>query len=227
MRKYEVAALIGDGPVRYSQHIAPATPVFEAAFSAFARGTLIATPDGPCAIEDMTPGMQVETRDSGPVPVLWIGSMTMVPGTSADAPELARLTRIMSDTFGLSRPMPDLVTGPGARLLHSPATLRELAIDTKVLTPVRAFVDGVSVIEITPPRPVALFHLCLPRHAVIRAAGLEVETFHPGPSLLRDMGLNMQALFLSLFPHLERASDFGRLAYPRAEPERVSGLSAA
>lgn len=227
MRRYEVAAVTSDGSPRYSQHIAPASPVFEAAFSAFARGTVIATPRGPCAIEDIAPGTLVDTRDNGPQPVLWIGSMTMVPRTPVVAPEFARLTRIMSDTFGLARPMHDLVAGPGARLLHSPTSFREMAIDTKVLTPARSFIEGVNVIQITPPTPVALYHLCLPHHAIIRAAGLEMETFHPGPSLFREMGITMQTLFLSLFPHLASASEFGPLAYPRAGQEQLPSLSAA
>ena len=49
MRKYEVASLARDGTVRYSEHITPASIAFESAFAAFARGTLIATTDGPCS----------------------------------------------------------------------------------------------------------------------------------------------------------------------------------
>lgn len=215
MRKYEVLSLTPDGSVRESQHIAPATATFEAAFSAFARGTMIATADGPCAVEDLEPGMMIDT-DGAPQPLLWVGRMTLVPTAPIDDERRLRLTRIMADSFGLARPMPDLILGHGARLLRTPAELREMTMDTRVLTPARAFIDGVNVIEITPPTPVTLHHLCLPHHAIIRAAGLEVESYHPGQTLLRDMGGNTRALFLSLFPHIGTPDAFGPLAHSRA-----------
>ena len=209
-----------------SRHIAPANAVFEAAFSAFARGTLIATPGGQRAIEDLLPGMPVET-EKGPMPIAWIGSMAMVPSAPVESPELVRMTRIMADTFGFSRPMPDLVLGSGARLLRVPEALREMSTQTRILTPAHAFVDGVNVIEVTPPTPVALFHLCLPQHAIIRAAGLEVETYHPGADTLQGMGQNMKALFMSLFPHLNGLDGFGPLAHPRAGQTTLESLATA
>lgn len=224
MRKYEVASLTRDGSVRYSEHIAPASNDFEAAFSAFAHGTMIATPTGPRAIEDIAPGTLVDTAGGSPLPVLWVGMMTLVPSAPVEHPEQLRLTRIMADTFGLARPMPDLVLGHGARLLRSPAALREYAMQTDVLTPARAFVDGVSAIAITPPTPIALYHLCLPHHAIIRAAGLEAESYHPGTTLLRDMNHNARALFLSLFPHITQDDGFGPLSYPRAAQNTLEQL---
>ena len=227
MRKYEVASLSKDGSAHYSEHIAPASAQFEAAFAAFARGTMIFTPTGPRAVEDIAPGDQVTTATGLSQPVLWIGQMTLVPSAPVENPEQLRLTRIMADTFGLARPMPDLILGHGARLLQSPAALREYAMQTEVLTPARAFVDGVSAIAITPPTPIALYHLCLPHHAIISAAGLDVESYHPGTTLLRDMGHNARALFLSLFPHITRDDGFGPLSHPRAAQNTLEQLNLA
>ena len=225
MRKYEVSYLLPDGGIGYSEHIAPATPSFESAFSAFARGTMIQTADGPRAIEDIAPGTLLPTLAGPKMPVLWVGMMTLVPSAPVASPEQLSLTRIMADSFGLSKPMPDLLLGHGARLLRSPAALREYALQTDILTPARAFVDGTTVISVSPPSPVALYHLCLPYHAIIKAAGLEVETYHPGMSLLRDMGQNARALFLSLFPHIEQEDRFGPLAYPRAAQNTLEQLN--
>lgn len=227
MRRVEIAALSPDGSIRQSQHIAPATAAFEGAFSAFARGTMIQTTEGPCAIEDLSPGDMLEVVDEKPQPVVWIGSMSLVPTAPVERPELTRLTRIMADTLGLSRPMHDLVLGPGARLLRNPVALRDLTTQTRLLTPARVFADGLSIFEITPPTPVKLYHLCLPRHAIIHAGGLEVESYHPGKSLLRDMGNNMRALFLSLFPHISQPDDFGALACPRADQAPLGHLTPA
>lgn len=63
MRKYRIKSLCFDGSVRETEQIGPATPVFEAAFSAFAHGTVIQTSQGQVAIEDIYPGMKVKTAD--------------------------------------------------------------------------------------------------------------------------------------------------------------------
>lgn len=225
MRKYRVASLHSDGGIRESEQIAPATPAFEAAFSAFAHGTLIQTVRGQVAIEDLLPGMEVTTADRGPMPIVWIGSMTLVPKAPGLAARDCRLTRVMADAFGLGRPASDLIAGPGARLLLRPAGFRDSFGQERILTPARDLVDGNTVLEIMPQRPVSVYHLCLPDHAVITAAGLESESFHPGAGFERGMGETMLSLFLSMFPHVRNPADFGATRHPRLPlnaPEAVA-----
>ncbi|WP_373050736.1 Hint domain-containing protein [Thalassovita aquimarina] len=201
MRRYEVQYLDQDGSVAARSAIAPATAPFEAAFSAFARGTLIQTADGPCAIEDIVPGMRIETKEYGPLPMLWRGMMNIIPNTPTDRPEQAQLTRIMAGTFGLGRPGSDLVLGPAARMP------RRGHIEGFV--PIRHFADGDSVVQTSPPSPVQVFHLCLPQQATIRANGLPIASYHPRFGLGETMGPQMLKLFLSLFPHVEALNEFG------------------
>ncbi|MCD1627152.1 Hint domain-containing protein [Seohaeicola saemankumensis] len=231
MRRYEVSYLTSDGHIDSSRHVAPATAQFESAFSAFARGTLLTTSNGLCAIEDLVPGMEIETSGAGRRRVLWIGCMTILPDAPVDTPDQTRMTRLMADTFGLGRPMADVMAGPGARLLHRPAALRGLdgtgARSGQVFTPVADFEDGSRAIRITPPRPVTVYHLCLDQHAAIKVAGIDMESYHPGPGLEQRMGPNTVALFLSLFPHIRNLEDFGPLAFPRATLEMLDNLSAA
>ena len=40
----------------------------------FTAGTLIDTPSGPRAVEELRPGDLVTTRDHGPAPLLWAGA---------------------------------------------------------------------------------------------------------------------------------------------------------
>lgn len=231
MRRYEVMSLDASGQIDSSRHVAPALPVFEAAFSAFARGTLLATSQGLCAIEDLTPGTQIETVDFGLRRVMWIGSMTILPEAPVEDPAQNRMTRIMADTFGMGRPMADVMAGPGARMLHRPAALRDPgaagARAGQVFVPVADFQDGMGAIRITPPRPVTVYHLCLDRHATIKVAGLEMESYHPGPGLERQLGPNLLSLFLALFPHVTNLEDFGPLARPRATRDTLDSLTAA
>lgn len=110
MRKYEASALMPDLSISFKSHVAPATPLFEEACTAYARGTLIPTVRGPIAIEDLLPGDYVESS-LGAQPVTWIGSTTYVPGIPDDATTLASLARITSDSFGPGRPMVDVLVG--------------------------------------------------------------------------------------------------------------------
>ena len=223
LRTYEVAALRADGSLYIGQDNAPALPLFEAAFAAFARGTLIQTVQGDIAIEDLQPGDIINTSSGEPAQLIWIGSSNFIP---ADTGRRLPLIRIMPDSFGEGRPSSFLTVGPAARVLHTPHHLRAEAGGTRLLAPVREFVDGVNVIEVAPPTPVRLFHICLSRHAAVKAGGLEMETFHPGAQALRDATPNQRDRFLSMFPQIGHATDFGPLAHPRAPDtpaESVSG----
>lgn len=220
LRRYEVAWQPRADSFDITHHTAPATPVFEAAFSAFAHGALLQTPNGPVAIEDILPGDVVDTVEHGPLPVVWRGSMTLVPNSSADRPEQAQLTRFMADSLGMERPMRDVLAGPGARILHRPQTLRDQMEDSLMYSLARDFCDGQSVFQITPPSAVQVYHLCLPMHSSLRVNGLEMESYHPGTALRSSLTPQMLSLFLSLFPHIEHPGDFGALVHPRFTASR-------
>ncbi|MDG1451044.1 MAG: Hint domain-containing protein [Ascidiaceihabitans sp.] len=216
-RNIEIAALREDQKMHVAQLKAPSIPLFDSAFSAFARGSLMSTPNGQVAVEDLLPGDELNTSTGEPAKILWIGSSTFVPA----APDRRMpLIRIMADTFGQSRPSSFLTVGPSARLLQTPHHLRGDNNGTRMFTKADEFVDGVNVIEICPPTPVSMFHICLTRHAAITVGGMEMETFHPGASVTRNVSYEMRDLFLSMFPHIAHTSDFGPLAHPRA-PETV------
>lgn len=227
MRKYHIASLKSDGSVKMSENIGPALPVFESAFSAFARGTLIETTHGPVAVEDLVPGMKIVTGERGASPLLWIGSMTLVPNAAGIDPHNLRLTRIMAEAFGMGRPMSDFLAGPGARILSRPSGMGGVFGGERLLIPARNMVDDVNVISITPPRPVTVYHMCLHRHATVSADGLEVETFHPGTGFERTMGEKMLSLFLSFFPHISQPKDFGSLTHQRKPLVSSNGLEVA
>ena len=215
MRKYQISSLMADGQLRSTDQIGPAMPMFEAAFSAFSHGTLITTTRGQVAVEDLEPGMKLVTADQGPAQLLWIGAMTLVPRNSDYPAGNGSLTRIIADSFGFGRPQTDFMAGPGARLVMRNTRGFSRTDGEAVLKPASQLVDGMGAIQITPPRPVTVYHLGLRRHSIIQAGGMEAESFHPGARFERNMGPNMLSLFLSFFPHIKDARDFGPLALPR------------
>lgn len=212
VRRYDICARKPSGEILTHQVVAPATPLFEAAFCAFARGTLIATDQGLCAVEDLVPGMMIDTIGHGIRPLEWVGAMTTLPGIRQDHAATAGMTRIMADSFGIGRPMVDIIVSPAARMLHGGRS----AQSDPVLRAVAGTEDGNGAIRIMPQRAVTTYHLCLDRHAAINVSGIGMESFHPGHALHRQMGPAMMALFLSLFPHIHAPGDFGPLAYDRA-----------
>ncbi|MBB4173464.1 Hint domain-containing protein [Sulfitobacter noctilucicola] len=222
MRNFEIAALRSDNSFYVGQDKAPAISLFDNAFSAFARGTLISTPHGDLAIEDLQPGDMINTSTGEPAKLIWVGSSSFVP---ADVQKRTPLLRIMADTFGQGRPNSFLTVGPAARILHTPHRLRSVAGEKRMLTPVREFLDGVNVIEVVPPTPVRLFHICLDRHAAISAGGVEMETFHPGANATKSVSHALRDRFLGMFPQISHITDFGPLAHPRA-PERDAEFDA-
>lgn len=224
-RRYEVAFLTPDGAIDSFTRVAPALPVFEEAFSAFGRGALIATEFGAVAVEDLQPGIRIETATNGFQPLEWIGSMTLYPGNGeARSSEPARLIRIATEAFGPDRPLPDLVIGSPARLLYrNPGCLSAYGT-AQAFVPADAFVDSLSVIQVTPVAPVRVFHLGLAGQQVVKANGLEIESFHPGPQIQSRMDRNTLALYLSLFPHTEGREGFGTLEIPRLSREEFEAL---
>lgn len=226
LRRYHVTALLPDGGIAETLHVAPALPAFEDAFCAFSRGSMVETESGPVAIEDLLPGDRILTSESGSQRLIWKGSTTLVPGRPGPQGRNMRLTRIMADSFGMQRPMSCIIAGPSARLLHTPGHLRAVSGNRQILTPVQEFHDGMNVIETAPPTPVELFHICLPHHAVIRIAGLEFETYHPGDGAARMISHAMRPVYLDLFPHISQLSDFGALALARAGDREDDALNA-
>ncbi|MEM1233323.1 MAG: Hint domain-containing protein [Pseudomonadota bacterium] len=217
MRKYEVSFLAPNGDVENVARLAPATALFESAFMAFARGTLIATPEGALAVEDLVPGMTVLTVDGGPETVVWTGTTTVVPGAAGQSEDAGRLTRIPADTMGFQRPSHDLLLGLGARIFR---------VHRGLLVPATDLIDGEAAFSVTPPSPVRVYHLALRHHACIRASGVEMETFHPGDTLRRLARPEIKSLYMSLFPHARSAEDFGPLRIAReTENPDLGGLS--
>jgi len=230
-RRYEVSYLASNGDVKEFQRVAPATPLFEDAFSALGRGALVSTAEGHTAVEDLQPGAIVETA-AGPRPLLWIGSMTVFPESGdlsaiSQGREPQRLMRLAADAFGFGRPGPDLMLGPRARLLYRNRNCLDLVGSDTAFAPARAFVDGVNVVEVTPVSPQRVWQLCFEGQQTYFANGIEVESFHPGLQAEALHDREMGALFLALFPHVTVLDGFGPMSLPRLTAFEIDNLRAA
>lgn len=223
-RRFETEWL-QDGHVQSDVVVAPALPIFEQAFSAFTHGVLIQTAEGPVAVEDLYPGMYLESADGSQVQLLWKGSIMLVPGAPSLSDEPARIYRVMPDAFGLGRPVQDQTFGPHVRRLDRDPKIRSAMGTEAALVPLSAMVDGHAVIEVSPVSPTRVYHLACEDQVPLLAAGLEVESYHPGPEMPLSLPEEMLQTFMQFFPYLSTIRDFGRLALPRLTADEFFQLS--
>ncbi len=216
-RRYQVTWCDDAGDIHDFSRVAPALPIFEQAFSAFSHGVVITTAEGPVAVEDLVPGMEIETAAGHTATLRWIGSITLVPGAPQTGDEPQRLYRVTADALGLGRPMLDVTFGPAARLLNREPMVRNALGCEAALAPVSSFEDGVGVVALNPVSPVRVYHLAFDGHHVIRAGGIEVESYHPGPDAHYSMSQELRATFVSMFPYLATLQGFGNVLWPRFE----------
>lgn len=217
MRRIDILSLCRDRPgdIAETSRTVPALPIFEEAVAAFAHGAQVPTERGLVAVEDLLPGDRVRTVDRGFRTLLWRGATSLVAEVAGQTPEMGRLTRISADALGIARPMHDLVLGPMANLVRHGAAVERITGHRAAAVPARDLIDGLGVVELTPPSAVRVFHLGFERHERLVANGVEIESYHPGPARLARLAPEHRSLFLSCFPHLDRIEDFGPPALPR------------
>ncbi|MTH76786.1 calcium-binding protein [Paracoccus aestuariivivens] len=190
----------------------------------FVRGTLIDTPDGPRAIEDLEVGDLVLTKDHGPQPIRWKGSR-LVGGRSLERHTNLLPIRIKAGAFGPSIPEQDLVVSPQHRVLISSRVVRQMFDTDEVLVSAKKLLGfpGVTQDVVT---SVEYFHILLDRHEVVRANGAWSETLLTGPMALRTLGPEACREIALLFPEIASPSYVAPVARRIVEPRRVAQLVA-
>ncbi|WGH78858.1 Hint domain-containing protein [Jannaschia ovalis] len=170
-----------DGGATYSAQSAPN----QGTVPCFARGTLIATPEGPRPVEALRPGDRVTTVDRGAQPVVWAWSgPQMLAAVAADA----RPILIAAGALGPGRPARDLVVSPQHRVLVGGLGQMMALFAGERLVAAKALTALPGVRFMRGRRAVDWVHLAFARHELILAEGCIAESL-----LLRRMvwaGLN-------------------------------------
>jgi autotransporter passenger strand-loop-strand repeat protein len=130
----------------------------------FRRGTLIATPKGDVAVENLTANDVVLTVDGKRRRAVWIGHRT-IDTSRHPRPEAVYPVRVSQDAFGPGVPRRDLWLSPEHAIYFDQA-----------LIPVRCLINGVTIIR-EPTPTVDYFHIELAEHDVLLAEGLACESF--------------------------------------------------
>ena len=180
----------------------------------FVRGTRLMTPRGPVAVEDLSLGDQVITRDHGLQPVRWVGSRA-VDAVGRHAPVL-----IEAGTFGdhgLLR------VSPQHRILVRDAQAELLFGQHEVLVKAKHLVNDRTVRIDRSDALVEYFHVMFDAHEIVYSEGLETESFHPGRETLDALGEDTRRELLDLFPELDVETGDG---YSRPARSAISGYEA-
>lgn len=163
----------------------------------FTRGTAIATPRGPCAIEELAAGDIVLTRDHGPRPVRWIGRQVVEA-----CGRLAPVT-IRAGAFGNDR---ELRVSQMHRMLVSDWRAELMFGEPEVLACAGHLVDG-DTIFVAEGGEVEYFHMLFDGHEIVTANGAPSESFHPGEQGMGWMEEAVREEIFAVLPQLRAARD--------------------
>ncbi|SMO99580.1 Hint domain-containing protein [Paracoccus laeviglucosivorans] len=167
----------------------------------FAAGTMLETPDGLRAIEDLVEGDLVTTKDSGAQPIRWMGR-TILNCTKLALNENLRPIRIKAGSLGGGTPTSDLIVSPQHRVLVRSKIAQKMFGAAEVLVAAKQLltIDGIDIaIDM---EKVEYFHMLFDNHEIVISNGAETESLYTGPQALRSVGAAASEEIFAIFPEL-------------------------
>lgn len=163
----------------------------------FARDTMIMTPSGERAVQDLAVGDEVVTRDNGVQTIRWAGRR-VVPAKGALAPIVIR-----SGMVGNTR---ELRVSPLHRVLVEGWRAEMLFGVREVLVAAKHLLNGDTVYA-EEGGEVEYHHILFDRHEIITANGAAAESLHPGKESVDGFGAEAREEIFSIFPELRDDPD--------------------
>lgn len=167
----------------------------------FTRGTMIETPEGLRAIEDLRAGDLVLTRDNGAQPIRWIGKRLLSAAALQNNPDM-RPIRIRAGALGQNTPAADLVVSPQHRVLVRSKVAQKMFGTTEVLVAAKQLLQIEGIDICTEAEGVEYVHMLFDRHEVVFANGAEAESLYTGPEAIKSVGAAALAEIYGIFPEL-------------------------
>ncbi|WP_323783889.1 Hint domain-containing protein [Leisingera sp.] len=169
----------------------------------FGAGTLIDTADGQVAVEDITRGQRVWTKEAGLQPVRWVAAAS-VRGSGSFAPVVFAPGAIgNAGELVLSQQHRVHVSLPVAEMLFGQA---DVLVAAKHLC-------GLPGVRIREQAVIRYFHVMFDRHCIVRSNGVLTESFFLAPGSVAALDWAQRRELMSLFPSLAReGARFGQTA---------------
>nr|WP_111300401.1 Hint domain-containing protein [Paracoccus saliphilus] len=167
----------------------------------FARGTMILTPDGCVAVQDLRRGDLVLTLDAGAQPVLWIGHRALSAAELAARPRL-RPVRIPAGALGDGLPLRALTVSPQHRVLVRSRIAKRMFGQDEVLVAAKHLVGSCGIEVIEDGARIEYWHFMFDRHQVVSSEGAMTESLFTGAEALASVGREAVQEIMELFPQL-------------------------
>ncbi|SPH17457.1 Bifunctional hemolysin/adenylate cyclase [Defluviimonas aquaemixtae] len=180
----------------------------------FTRGTVIRTPNGDIAIEDLRVGDLVTTADHGDQPVRWIGSRKVAA--------IGKLAPVLIASGALDNTR-DLFVSQQHRMLLGNWRSQLLFGEDEVLVAAKHLVDG-RAIRVIEGSEVEYFHILFDCHEIVYAEGAPTESFYPSDDGVLCLEKDTQDELFELFPGL---SSLGTTAYGPVARRSLKAFEAA
>lgn len=180
----------------------------------FTPGTLIATDRGLCAVEGLSQGDKVVTRDNGLRRINWVGRRNFTHEEIGQE-EALQPVLVNKDAFGSGNPERSMIVSPNHRFLVGVDVSPLTGGDGEALVAVRHLVDGKRVKRAS-MLGVSYIHLLCHAHEVILANGTWTESFHPDDQVMGALADTQRREILGMFPEIATIGAARR--FPAARP---------
>jgi hypothetical protein len=167
----------------------------------FAKGTMIETVSGPVAVEELTPGMLIETI-SGDFKPLRLALSRMISCHELSDEKL-RPVRITAGTLGNGLPKTDLLVSRQHRMVVTSKIVQRMFGLESVLLPAIKLTDLPGIYVDHEVQSVEYFHLVFDDHEILFANGAPSESFYPGPIAIDALTDDARIELYKIFPKLE------------------------
>lgn len=163
----------------------------------FTSGTAIETDRGLRPVEDVRPGDRLWTLDDGYREVLWTGHRRISGSALAAAPAL-RPVLVRGGTS-------DVLVSPDHRILRRVRSGPDGRPEDRLVA--ARHLDAGDARRVLLPKGVVYVHLMLETHQIVRAGGLESESFHPAAMPLTALRTEDRAALIEIRPDLVETPD--------------------
>ncbi|MBN8630228.1 MAG: Hint domain-containing protein [Rhodobacterales bacterium] len=170
----------------------------------FTAGTQIMTDRGAVAVEALSPGDLVVTRDNGLQPLRWTGTRKLSYADLQARPDLQPV-RIGAGALDGIGPDRSILVSPQHRVLIEGARSEMYFGESEVLVPAKYLTGLAEVTRALPSDGITYVHILFDRHEIVQSEGIWTESFQPAERTLNALDEAARAEVLELFPEL--ASD--------------------